>query len=383
MKIGFLHKVNTTPPRSGGSVHTYQVSHYLARQGHQLLALAPEQGPQFQQLFPRSMRGLRALLQAAEILYVRIDGRAGWELLSLVPGLFNAEQPIVWEINATLEELKVLPGPQRWRDRLGALLRPLSAARTSAALCVSQPLLQYAHDLGIQATILAPNGSDPSLFCPEVRDEAAFPGLENRFRVLWAGSTRYGWHDFTTVLACAARLQSLDPEIGFAIVGNQPDLPDAQLPNNLHFYPPVPYLQAPRLFASADVGLCLYREIDWSKYGFFFSPLKLFDYAASGLPIIYTDFPELDQVAGDFGMKIAMGDVDGLTERLLHLKEQKAVREDLARKARQAVLDYYNWERVGTQIETTLLTALEPGIKTKSSKFRLKQEISCLGNVKP
>ncbi len=355
MKIGFLHKVNTTPPKSGGSVHTYQVSQYLAQQGYQLLALDNEQGSQFAQRFPRSVGGLKALIREADLLYFRVDGRVGWEVTSIVPGLLSSGKPIVWEINATLEELNVLPGSIRWRDRFGTLLRPLSARRANAALCVSKPLLSYAHDLGIQQAILVPNGSDPNMFCPSLRDPSVFPGLENKFRVLWAGSTDYSWHDFDTVLACAARIQSIDPEIGFAVVGKRPNLPDDRIPSNVHFYPPVPYLEVPRLFASADVGLCLYREITWSKYGFFFSPLKLFDYAASGLPVIYSDITELDRVACNFGLKIAVGDINGLTEQLLELKKQQTLYNRLSDQARQAVLDYYNWNRVGVQTEEVLL----------------------------
>lgn len=358
MKIGFLHKVNTTPPRGGGSVHTYQVSQYLAAQGHQLLALAPEQGLQFHQRLPRSLGGLRELMRQAELLYIRIDGRVGWELATLVPGLYNSGKPIVWEINATLDELAVLPGKKRWRDRLGAPGRQLSAHQASSALCVSEPLMRYAHDLGITQAVHVPNGSDPNLFHPSLRDPAVFPGLENQFRILWAGSTQYPWHDFQLVLACAKRLQSLDPEIGFAVVGERPDLPADQIPSNLHFYPPVPYLEVPRLFASADVGVCLYRELSWSPYGFFFSPLKLFDYAASGLPIVYTDFPELHRVAGSFGLPVAVGDVEGFIQQLLQLKHQRDLYYRLAGQARQAILDYYNWNRVGAQTELVLLALM-------------------------
>ena len=355
VKIGFLHKVNTTPPRGGGSVHTYQVSQYLASQGHQLLALAPEQGSQFHKRLPRSVGGLAELMREAELLYVRIDGRVGWEIAPMLPGLYKSEKPIVWEINATLDELAVLQGKKRWRDRLGAPGRKLSAHQASAALCVSEPLMRYAHDLGINQAVHVPNGSDPSLFYPDLRDPTVFPGLEKQFRVLWAGSTQYPWHDFQLVLACAERLQSLDPEIGFAVVGEPPDLAADQIPSNLHFYPPVPYLEVPRLFASADVGLCLYHELSWSEYGFFFSPLKLFDYAASGLPIVYTDFPELHRLAGSFGLPVAVGDIEGLVQRLLQLKQQRDLYQRLAGQARQAVLDHYNWDRVGAQTESVLL----------------------------
>jgi glycosyltransferase involved in cell wall biosynthesis len=359
MKVGFLHKVNTTPPCSGGSVHTYQVSQYLAQKGYELLALDNEQGEQFSQCFPRSWAGLKALIGEADVLYFRIDGKAGWEMASLIPGLIHAQKPIVWEINATLEELKVLPTPMRLRDRFGTMLRSLSARRANAALCVSAPLVSYAEEMGIHAATLTPNGSDSAMFSPDLRDPSVFPGLENHFRVVWAGSTSYSWHDFKTMLNCAAYLKMIDPEIGFAVVGNRPNLPDTEIPDNVVFYPPVPYLEVPQYFAAADVGLCLYRAITWSRYDFFFSPLKLFDYAASGVPVLYTDFPELDRVASSLGMKVAEADVQGLANKILQLKRDRDLQRQLGEKARRSVLSYYNWTRVGQQTEKVLQSVIE------------------------
>lgn len=275
-------------------------------------------------------------------------------MTSLVPGLIHPEKPIIWEINATLEELKVLPTPMRWRDRLGSVLRFLSSRRANAALCVSAPLVEYAKALGIDSVTLTPNGSDPKMFQPNLRDPGVFPGLENHFRVVWAGSTSYSWHDFKTMLACAAYLKKVDSEIGFAVVGNRPDLPDLEIPDNVVFYPSVPYLEVPKYFAAADAGLCLYRAITWSRYGFFFSPLKLFDYAASSVPVLYTDLPELDRVAHSLGIKVAEADVQDLADKILQLKRDRAFHRQLGEKARQSVLSYYNWTRVGQQTEQAL-----------------------------
>ncbi len=370
MKIGFLHKVNTTPPRSGGSVHTYQVSTYLARQGHTLLALENELGSHFAKRFPRSIPGLLGLIKESDLLYVRIDGRLGWE----VSQLLDIQKPVVWEVNASLEEFGAQSGSVRWRDRLGAPLRHLGAKHVSAALCVSQPLMEYAQDLGVERTLLVPNGSDPQLFHPNTKDPACYPGLENQFRVLWAGSTEYSWHDFGIVLRCAERLLHEDPGISFVILGNCPDWITYALPSNIHFIPPVPYQEVPAYFASAHVGLCLYHPISWSKYGFFFSPLKLFDYAASGVPVLYSDVPELARVAENFGLPIGTGDGDDLAEKILHLKRNSTLRDQLSKQGRQTVVNYYNWERVGQQTEE-ILSALVGNIPIPTPQQKTRSGI--------
>lgn len=354
MKIGFLHKVNTTPPRRGGSVHTYQVSRYLAARGHALLTLANEQGSHFQQRYPRSPVGLAALVREADVLYMRVDGRVGWEIAGAIPGLVASGKPIVWEINATLEESTAF-GKKRWQDYLGAPLRTLAANRVNTALCVSGPLLAYARDLGIPRAVLVPNGSDPEMFRPELSHPGCYAGLEDQFRVLWAGSPDYSWHDFATVLRCATRLADQDPRISFVILGERPETIAGPLPVNVHFQPSVPYQEVPPFFAAADVGLCIYHPIHWSKYGFFFSPLKLFDYAASGVPVLYTDSPELDRLASGFGLPVGERDADALAMQILRLKHDRGLHAQLSRAGRYRAVEFYNWNRVGAQTEEALL----------------------------
>ena len=354
MKIGFIHKVNTTPTCSGGSVHAFQVSQYLHQQGHKLSTFNNEKGNQFSARFPRSLLGLKALIKEVDVLYFRIDGKPGWEIVLALPELIQEKKPVLWEINATLEELKILPSAVRLRDKIGSALRLLSANRVNAALCVSAPLVKYAEDMGIHLAILTPNGSDPDLFYPELRDNNVFPGLENCFRVVWAGSTNYTWHDFKVMLECAAYLENIDKKIAFAVVGNRIDLGGVRVPNNVKFFLPVSYGEVPKYFAAADIGLCLYRSITWSQYGFFFSPLKLFDYAASGVPVIYTDFPELNRVAQTMGISVPEGDAQALANRILQLKQDHILYDSISKKARLSVLTYYNWARVGQQTEKML-----------------------------
>jgi glycosyltransferase involved in cell wall biosynthesis len=75
--------------------------------------------------------------------------------------------------------------------------------------------------------------------------------------------------------------------------------------------------------------------------------------------VIYTDFPELDHVANKFGVKVAAGDAEGLTQQILQLKQQTSLRQRLAHQARQSVLKFYNWNRVGLQTEQVLQSLVQ------------------------
>jgi glycosyltransferase involved in cell wall biosynthesis len=260
---------------------------------------------------------------------------------------------VVWEINAPLDELSVVPRAGVLPAALLRWLRARVAPRVAAALCVSAPLLRHARDLGIHRAVLCENGSDPDHFRPERSDPACLPELRGRFRVLWAGSPDYPWHDFDILFRAAALLRDA-ADVAFIVLGGRPAMA-APAPDSVVFLPPRPYAQVPAIFASAHVGLCLYRPVPWSRYGWYFSPLKLFDYAASGLPVLYSQVPELHTMAGDLGLPVPVGDATALFRQVLRLRDDPDLRARLAAQARQAVLRHYNWDRVAAQVESLLL----------------------------
>jgi len=103
--------------------------------------------------------------------------------------------------------------------------------------------------------------------------------------------------------------------------------------------------------AAADVGLCIYESIDFYKE-FFFSPLKLYDYMASGLPVIGTGVGQIKAVIEqhDNGMLTDNSSKD-IVEKILFLKRNRQEAIDMGRKGRQAVAEVYNWARIAEQSE--------------------------------
>jgi glycosyltransferase involved in cell wall biosynthesis len=115
------------------------------------------------------------------------------------------------------------------------------------------------------------------------------------------------------------------------------------------------YDALPPFIASADVGLCLYYQCDWHKT-FYFSPLKLFDYMSSGLPIIATDAGQIGRVIenGSNGI-LTDNDAADVAEKILHLKRAPNERKKLGERARMDVCNYYNWTRAAMDTESVLM----------------------------
>ena len=81
------------------------------------------------------------------------------------------------------------------------------------------------------------------------------------------------------------------------------------------------YSDMPPYIASADAGLCLYHNYRWNSK-FYFSPLKLFDYMACGLPVIATKLGQISEVIKNKmnGILVNDNDIDEIIENILFLK---------------------------------------------------------------
>lgn len=92
------------------------------------------------------------------------------------------------------------------------------------------------------------------------------------------------------------------------------------------------------------VGLCLYDpgRADYS------SPLKLFDYLASGLAVCATEQPQVRCVLTQMGypdMLVRHGDVWHLVAILLRFAEEPETARRMGAAGRRLVIEHYNWRR--------------------------------------
>src|SRR6185295_10235565 len=92
----------------------------------------------------------------------------------------------------------------------------------------------------------------------------------------------------------------------------------------------VRYEEMPALLASCDVGVAPYdtRRLAQLELGFFWSPLKIFEYMASGLPTVTIDRVPLDEIVreGREGLHVAEADPAALAAALERLADDAALR---------------------------------------------------------
>lgn len=346
--------------KRGGHVHVTQIANILLKHKHALYTNLPNESEQFirlnkDELFDRG--------NEIEAFYIRIHGSSWNDELTLLRQANNAA-PCVWEINAPLEELRTRGITENELHKLNIRRKQL-AKMVDAALCVSTEMEEYAKNyLGINNSITVPNGSDPEMFKPEKREPDLYK--ENKFKVLWSGSTEYKWQGHNIVEELAKKLKEIDEQILLILTA------EGESNNNILYLGRVPYQSMPAYMASADVGLCIYNKIDYYPR-FYFSPLKLFDYMASGLPIIGDSIGQIKYILEENrnGL-LTNGSIDDIVEKINYLKNHQAISSDMGMRSREAVVKKYNWERVTAETEN-LLNELIKKRNINNGKVRINE----------
>jgi glycosyltransferase involved in cell wall biosynthesis len=116
----------------------------------------------------------------------------------------------------------------------------------------------------------------------------------------------------------------------------------------------VPPDTVPTYLAAFDV--CAMPHPATRQFSHYTSPLKLFEYMASGTAIVASDLPGWADVLthNDNAMLAAPGDAAALAVCLRHLRDDAGLRERLGARARADALAHYTWEQRARAIQRHL-----------------------------
>ena len=115
-----------------------------------------------------------------------------------------------------------------------------------------------------------------------------------------------------------------------------------------HFTGAVPPEQIPGLLATMDTAVAPYP----TNLDFYFSPLKVVEYMAAGLPVVISRIGQLIDLVDDdiTGLLCPPGDEAALANALERLWQSPDLRQRLGLTARRHILPHYTWDRVANQI---------------------------------
>ena len=384
LRILYAALDQTVPGTLGGSVHVESVATGLAALGHDVHVAVQRPGspgsedPGLRTLRNVTWHAMGPPLGRPELRWLargRIEALAREMRADLImeryynfggEGVLAADRigiPSVLEVNApvidapgsrkqTLDRALLIEPMRRWRDRLCRL--------TQLFVTPSAEILPSWVDRG--AVLEIEWGADVDRFRPDAPGEPPYSddGLsavarrakaeQRRALCVFAGAFR-AWHGAEHLAAALARLHAAgDARFGGVFVGDGPERAATEraaagVPG-IQFTGRVAHAGMPAALARAQIGVAPFDPARHPplQLGFYWSPLKIFEYMASGLPVVAPALPRLSRLLEHDREAVLYDPADphGL-DRAIQSLADPGVRARLGAAARARVVRDYSW----------------------------------------
>jgi len=248
----------------------------------------------------------------------------------------------------------------------GLVHREEAERATERAFAAASRLIAVSDDLARWVSLkscargrvyVMPNAIDPGRFPENIPPTHRVPDV---FTVGFLGGLR-PWHGLYLLAAAFTRFHAEWPSSRLLVVGDGPErggfesaLSAHRVRHHAELTGSVAPHEVPGLLASMDVAVAPYAP----RPQFYFSPLKIYEYMAAGLPIVASKVGQVAETLrhGESGLLCPAGDAGCMAEALGRLAADPALRVRLGTKAREQVLAGHTWRRVADRI---LLLAAE------------------------
>jgi glycosyltransferase involved in cell wall biosynthesis len=367
MKILYSAIDQPVPGTKGGSIHVRSVAEGLAALGHDVTALiagSPSADalrdsavrwialpPPFGATHLRLARASRIarLVQdlRPDVVMERYHNFGGEALLAArkvsAVGVLEVNAPVIDHVGsrkARLDRTLIVEPMRRWREHLVRL----------ADVIVSPSAEILPADTPRNRICVLEWGADTDRFRPVVPAAPPYQRPPVDLLAVFAGAFR-SWHGAVHLVRAVRDLHRRgDATIGAVLIGDGPELAAARAQaaglGAIVFTGALPHAQMPAALAAADVGVA---PFDPSRHaalslGFYWSPLKMFEYMAAGLPVVA---PAIDRIPslvqhGAEGILYDPGEPDSLARSLMQLRDVD-LRSRLGAAARMRAVRDYSW----------------------------------------
>jgi glycosyltransferase involved in cell wall biosynthesis len=222
--------------------------------------------------------------------------------------------PLIERLNPRHSVLRILDRLSGFRGTTPALLDATAdaARRVDLVTYSAQNLADDIRAMRPRNAAYLGNGADVRHFAQPRALPRSYASIAQP-RVLYVG-TMAEWFDFDLVAAMARRR----PDLSLVLIGpaemarrRLPDLP------NLHLLGSISWESLPGFVQHADVGIIPFDAKNHSALVAAVNPIKLYEYAAAGLPVVSTAWPELRELNAPIELADGLDDFLRAVDRVL------------------------------------------------------------------
>jgi glycosyltransferase involved in cell wall biosynthesis len=365
MRVLYVATDQVVPGTLGGSVHVQAVAEGLAALGHEVHVAtrreagqvdarvhwhgigAPANRPQLRLLRARAVRSL-ALQVRPDVVIERYHNFGGEGVLAAR----TVDARVVLEVNAPIIDHD--GSRKALVDRM-LVVQPMKQWRTwqvdHADLIVTPSAAIVPSDVPRSRILELEWGADIDRFGPGASGQPPWARQPGAVDCVFAGAFR-AWHGAIQLVE-AMRLLHAEGRKSFrgVFIGDGPERAAAERAaggsSGVLFVGRLPHDRMPAALAAADIGVAPFDVAQHSPLtlGFYWSPLKMFEYMASGLPVVAPAIPRLRSLlaSGKEGVLYEPATPQALAEALSTL-DDPARRASMGAAARERAVREYSWQ---------------------------------------
>ncbi len=267
----------------------------------------------------------------------------------------------VLEVNAPLiDESKTYRG--LIHERQAGSIAQYNFQHASLVCCVSQAVADYVREFimavstspAVRPIIVTPNAVNPQRFSSF--SSPVLRAVADELTIGFVGTLK-PWHGLEYLLSAFADFcqKNLKLSISLLIVGEGPQrmametlASELKISTKIQFTGAVPPADIPFWLEKMDIAVAPYPALD----NFYFSPLKVFEYMAAGLPVIASDIGQIKTIIQheQQGLLVTPGSASALSKALQQLADNPQQALQLGYRAQQYIFSHYTWDAVAQRI---------------------------------
>lgn len=249
--------------------------------------------------------------------------------------------PKVLEVNSLYIEEGVYSGKAK---EIAVEQRKKLFEQCKAIITQTETLKNMIKDLTDKTIYVVPNGVDTEKFSPEVycEDIKRKLGIDDEVIVTFVGSFRK-WHGIDQIPKIAKRFEG--KKVKFLLIGSGELFEHVKKikTDNMILLGAKSHDDIPKYLALSDILIAPFNDEYFRCSGFWWNPVKLFEYMAAGKPIVSYNYEEVRKIVRGAGLLAKPGDLDDFIKKLEYLVEDECLRKELGRKGREIAVREYDW----------------------------------------